>query len=57
LRLPLYVLSVVDAKSTDRQTGLETLPGFSLKNRMLFEIQIVIVKLIIFNSNAKQEEV
>ena len=31
--------------------------GFSLKNRMIFEIQIVTVELIIFNSNAKQEKV
>lgn len=42
------------------KTGSETKAGFSLINRMIFEIQIllvVIVKLIIFNSNAKQEEV
>ncbi len=42
-------------KSTDWQTGLRR--NFSLKNRMIFEIQIVMVELIIFNSNAKQEEV
>jgi hypothetical protein len=30
---------------------------FFTQNRMIFEVQIVIVKMIIFNSTAKQEEV